>query len=195
MLLLAMVVLMVPATARPAQAAGLALSLDGRRWSGSIDRALFAADRVWVPGDRTTVTFFVRNDSGELADLRIDVLDARGTLVLGRDVLLSVRIDGEAADFGGRLVARRGIDGRPRRVDLTARMPASAGNETQLRSVDLRLRVTLQGVVTSIPSEPSRGPLDRLGATGGPGGVLAGVALGLVLLGVGTSLICLRRPS
>ena len=59
------VLLLLVTTARPAQAGtGLSLSLDGRRWSDSIDGELFDSTDTWVPGDEATVTFWVRNDSG-----------------------------------------------------------------------------------------------------------------------------------
>jgi hypothetical protein len=194
--------LLVVATARPAQAGtGLSLSLDGKRWSDSIEGELFDSTDTWVPGDEATVTFWVRNDSGSPADLRIDVLDSRGTLRLGRDVLLSTEVDGRRSPVGEHLAAESGLDGAPRRVDLTALMPVTTGNAAQQRFLTLRLRVTLIGQLTptlpgaSTPtsSEATSDLSARLSATGSPAGLLVAALGGLLLVGVGGLLATRRR--
>lgn len=188
-----MVVVLAVIDARPAAAApGLSLSLDRVHWSDTIDRELFDAQHTWAPGDEATVTLWVRNTSGVPADLRIDVVDTRGTLRLGRDVLLSAEVDGRRSAVDGHLATAAGVDGAPHRIDLTAQMPAGTGNDAQRRSVSLRLRVVLVGRLapTSTPDRVITGA-DRLSATGSPTGVAVWIVGGLVLVVAG--LVLSRR--
>lgn len=178
------VLLLLISVPRPAYAApGLSLSLDRTHWSDSIDRELFESSRTWVPGDESTVTFWVRNTSGVAADLRIDVVDARGTLQLGRDVLLTAVVDGRRSSPDGHLVTAPGVDTGPRRVDLTASMPRATGNTVQQRHLTFRLRVSLVGQLTPTGAGAGQNAAtDRLSDTGSPAAVPAAVIGGLVLM-------------
>lgn len=184
-----MIGLLGPASVARADA-GLLLSLDGRHWSTAIDQPLFDSDHRWVPGDAASVRFWVRNDRGRAVDLRIDVVDVRGTLRVGRDIVLTSRLDGRPTGTGERLVAEAGVDGRPRRVDLTAELPTTAGNETQLRAGGFRLRVVLVSTVTAASGSERPG---ALAATGGPAAVVLVGSMAALLVGLGAG--SLARPT
>ena len=172
----------------------LAVSLDGRHWTGTIKQPLFSGERRWVPGDESTVSFWIRNDSGELAALTIAVSDTRGTLRLGRDLLLSATVDGQVTAVDDRLVSEPSVNGRPRQIRLTARFPASAGNETQRRSAGFWLEVRLNGEVGDDVGPAGWGSWG-LAATGGPRLGLQIGLLGAVLATAGAVVTLRARRS
>lgn len=174
-----------------ADAHPLSLSLDRRSWSPVIERDVFDSNRRWVPGDRQVVTLWVRNDSGQSADLRVDVVDVHGTLELGRDMTMTARMNDQVvtAAGGGRLLAVDDLPEGPVPVVLTLAMPFSAANNTQLQALSLKLRVTLTQGTAAAPASGTAAPTDRdtrLAGTGGP--PIWTLLAGLLMIGGGAKL-------
>lgn len=185
----------------------LRLSLDGRTWAPTIERALFDPARVWVPGDTVSVPVWVRNASGEPADLTIDVVGVTGNLRIGGDLRFSAVIgDRTVIPQSGRLRSDS-LPAGPTRILLTISFPEGAGNDTQRQQGTFRLRLTLVQAVEPAPTQPPRpstepivpevgpttaashAPVDPLAGTGAAAGVMSLAALGAALTVTGTGLL------
>ncbi len=76
--------LAVPQSASATQSwSRLMLSRDGQHWTPHLDAPLFGKKFVWVPGTQKSRTFYVRNQSGEAARLRVTVRVTNGEGLLG----------------------------------------------------------------------------------------------------------------
>lgn len=88
--LAALVVVLMLATAAPARADGeLLVSADGTTWSAALMQPLFDPAVRWVPGDQREAGFWIRNTTGQPAQVAlsftaedVDTLVASGTLTL-----------------------------------------------------------------------------------------------------------------
>lgn len=195
-----------PAHADP-RGPSVGLSPDGGRFADSLEGPLFRETLRWVPGDRRTASWWVRNESSDTARLAVEVPE---DAVLPWWLGVSTRAD-DGADDGWATVAadEPGVvglmaPGEERRVDLRVDMRPGAGNASERESADLRLRVRLTQETSGGAGPEGEGP----GGTGptAPGdgddsdGLLPGtgsdLGLGLLLLAVlliGLGAALLRR--
>ncbi len=193
---------LLPAAADPR----IGLSQDGRSFAEQLTEPLFDPAVRWVPGDVRTETLWVRNDSGQSADL-IVTLDApalAGLLASG-DVEISSRVRGSEAvveALPATVAAAEGLTaGEAVPVELTVTMAGRADDSTMrvLGGLDLRVRLTEASLVA---------PLDPAGPPGGPVGGDAGdlastgmtvpawvAALGLLAVGLASMLLAGRDRS
>lgn len=189
--LLATVGLLGLVTARPAAARAepLQVSLDGRRWSATIDRPLFASDRRWVPGDVETVTVWARNASTDAAGLTIQVVDPGRGSRLEQDLQLVATANGRPLSGSTSYPV---APGAPVRVNLTLALPTAAGNLSQDQRTEVRLRVTLTQLTRSAPSRP---PAPHLGLPNTGASALSSILLatGLLLLPTGAAVLGVRH--
>jgi hypothetical protein len=183
----AMITMMAALPAR-ATARAMSLSLDGRSWGPTIERPLFSATRIWVPGDAEHVDFFVRNDTSAPADLQLDLVGEPQDSRLGNGLVLRTEINGRpSAPAGARLVT---VDGLVRiaRIRVVVMFAGTAGNETQQKFTPIRLRVTLTEQLVSASMTPtSPAPTSRapgpLAGRGAPSPLALLLGLGLLLVG------------
>lgn len=183
------------AFAAPAVAADeVGLSRDGRTWHDSLSEPLFAPDFRWVPGDRETASFYVRNRGPSAARMSIDVTAGDADRLLAEsDIEIDVRAGGgdwHRVPNGGTtkaLVRDSLAESATTDVDVRVDFAWLSPNRSQRKALPLRMVVTL---VQSGPVD--RGPSDQPG-----GGLLPGTGadvppwllwLAAVLLGVGGSL-------
>lgn len=148
---LALALLLLSATAAPAAESRLGLSRDGVTWVSSIEQPLFDPEFRWVPGDREVASFFVRNQSGEPAQMAVDVLGSRvDSLLRTGDVAVAARADGGPwRDVSGtgrqRLLAFEPTSaGETRRVDVRVSFDPASSNQSQVLRWALDLRVLLR---------------------------------------------------
>lgn len=182
---LAVVALFSPAAA--ATAAGeIEVSSDGVTWAGEYHGALFD-DVVLAPGSATTATVWLRNASGDAADLSVAAIEIEAGTPLADDLVLEVGVTGGSALSAGAAtfaelaltpdldLADRVEPGGLRRLDVTLRLDADSTNETQSDAVRFTLQVRLDQAVVLVPGTPS---------PGGGGGLIptTGVAIGSTLL-------------
>jgi hypothetical protein len=167
---------------QPASAAEdqMSLSLDGRAWSRSIERPLFSSAKSWVPGDSELVRVWARNDSGEPADLVVEVVDQSSRPRADWDLRVTSDMTGARTDSRNRhlMSVDSTASGVPTEIKLTATMPESTGNRSQQQSTKIILRVTFTGLADgAIPPGES-----GLAKTGAPAvlGLLIAAALCLV---------------
>ena len=186
------------ATAGQARADGeIALSVDGRTWHDHLSRPLFDPAFRWVPGDRQTRTFWVRNQGPTAASLRVAMHTADpDELLANGDVALSVRTGSSGwsrltasdpvADSGQGRLAR----GDRVRVDVRASFRAGSPNRSQHSRLPLTFEIRL-AQAGSIGG-PSGGAASS--ALPDTGAVVSGwmIWLAAALLGVGGALV--RRP-
>ncbi|WP_079575285.1 hypothetical protein [Krasilnikoviella flava] len=172
---------------------GVALSVDGRRWSDDLEVALFEAS-PWVPGETRSSVLLVRNDrrgtaSGQVAvALGAGAGDAAGALA--RALRVRVRPGGDPWTAAGRPVPVRLAESEVLPVALEVTLAASAGDDTQGATVPLDVVVTLVGEQPAAGERPRDEPAPGDGAraavlprTGGSPAVPLLVAAGAVLLG------------
>lgn len=191
----AAVLLATPAAADPGR---IGLSADGRTWAPTLPAPLFDPNLRWVPGDRRVATFWVRNESGDPADLTIEIVGVGDdSLLRTGDLTVAARPDGgtwrEVSHVGTRRLASEvaAPPGRARRVDVAVTLDADSTNRSMTRSVALRMRVVLQqSVPATAPDEARTGdPAPRPGVlptVGGPAlwlllGAVASIATGACL--------------
>lgn len=215
--LLAALLLAAPGTAYADPDDGpVGLSADGQDYAGALEGPLFAASLRWVPGDRRSTSWWVRNEATDPALLAVEVPE---DAVLPSWLTVEARTGSAGSTSStwtpvatGRSLEAGILDtGATRRVDLRVGMRPGAGNRTMTEAADLRLRVRLteddRGVGPggegpggedpdgSGPGDDGVG--DDLGA-GGEDGVLPGTGsplgllsllLGLLMVGVGVALL------
>lgn len=138
-------------------APGIGLSHDAVTWSERLAHPLFDAEIRWVPGDRRTQRFYVRNETTAQAHLEVDVMST------GVDALLStddLRIDARVAQGPwqpiGRgdqvlLAADQIAAAEVWPVDVRVHFVASSTNASQRLPFDLELQVRL---VEPVPPSP-----------------------------------------
>lgn len=173
----------------------IGLSRDGSTWTSAISAPLFDDALLWVPGDVRTESFWVRNQSQDVATLDVTAVrrstDDDALVVEARVGRGSwVPLVGSAALPGGTLSA-----GAKRRVDVRVALDTTSGNATQRRSIpiDFTARLRSQGSdvastdisSTDAPSGSDDGELASTGAALDPRlllGALGALGTGLVLL-------------
>jgi hypothetical protein len=148
--LLLMALLAPPAAAATHRWQPLQLSRDGHHWKTHLRGPLFDKRVLWVPGTKQTATFFVRNNSGSRADLKIvvRVTDTNHVLRPG-----GVRMKAHAGmltqwrrvrQVGPKVVALRTMPaGRVVPVQVWARMVRKAGWRTMDTNLHFMMRVRL----------------------------------------------------
>ncbi|SDS84540.1 hypothetical protein [Microlunatus soli] len=200
------------------------VSSDARHWQSDLDRPLFDPDARWVPGDVETTTLWIRNAATTAGTLRVAVDPLDHDQFLRHGLHLRARASGSdwvtlAPDGSARRITGRLPAGATTQLWITASFDAAAGNVSQERRADLRLRVTLSQLIDDghpPPAGPTTGPPtqpptaapptgDHSGAptaSAAPGpGDLAGTGLdaraAVVLIGaaaVGAGVALLQRP-
>lgn len=168
------------------------VSLDGVTWSRTLPRPLFATELRWVPGDRETATFYVRNAGRSAGDLSIAAVGHHDDgLIERRDIVISARGEGSpwrAVDEPGthRLLSSDALaGGRTARVDVQVAFAPGSTNRSEVRSLALDLDVRL--VQHDRHDGAAGGGL--LPGTGGPAAQV--LLAGLILSGAG--LVLVRR--
>lgn len=174
-------VVVLPASASPLASASdqLQLSRDGVSWTPEFDGTLFDDDTAVAPGGSSTATFYVRNASGDSADLSVVATQANTGLPAEQLTIVVAVGDGPTARSSSRTFAAiahsPGFDvdqrlpaGGSRRVDVTLRLDRDAGNETQRQAVSFRLEVRMRGETAVVPGTPGpptpgRRPLPAMG--------------------------------
>jgi hypothetical protein len=138
-------------TAAPAVAADeIGLSSDGVSWGSTLTQPLFDPAFRWVPGDRETTSFWVRNQSNERALLNVAILGSSiDSLMETGD--LSVKV--AAASGGGgsttttgrhELLSSRPVEpGQTERIDVTVAIDSASTNQSQVKTLDLQFEVRL----------------------------------------------------
>ncbi|MGW8566594.1 hypothetical protein [Isoptericola sp. NPDC055881] len=156
---------------------GVALSLDGRRWTDGLDAALFTGE-PWVPGETRRAVLLVRNDGPGAARARVAAaLGGRpdGPAAALADAL-RVRVRPAGGDWAeaGRPAAVRLAEAQVLPVALEVTLAPSAGNEVQGASVPVDVVVTLAGEADAgggtDGTDGSDGAEDPDGADGVAGG-------------------------
>ncbi|WP_375003319.1 hypothetical protein [Aeromicrobium sp. CTD01-1L150] len=174
--------------ASPSYAADeLGLSHDGATWGSSLPAPLFDPALRWVPGDARTESFHIRNQAAETGGFRIRMLavTADGLLSTG-DLRVSARAGaGEwtTVDEPGTHLLLQGelAAGAQERVDVRVELDPASGNESQLRSLDLKLDARLTGEL----AEEDGAPAGSGEETGDAGGLLpdaGGIAFWLIII-------------
>lgn len=212
LLVLLATVLALGALSAPARADGeIGLSWDGSRWADRLPGTLFDERIRWVPGDRRTSQFFVRNQADSGADLRVAVRTSdRDRLLRAEDVVLRARVGNEPwvelSRIGPdhRLTDRILGTGEQARVQVRATFDAASTNQSQRDELDLRFRITLRDAraggtpdgpddATGSPTEADPPSADALPDTGArPVGWLLLVAGAMI--GAGLALVRRRHP-
>lgn len=196
--LMAATMAFLPVLAHAADEIGL--SRDGVRWSGSLDDSLFDPDVRWVPGDRRSEVFHVRNQGPSSAWLAVEVhADDPDGLVRQHDVVLSARADRgdwmtlEPGTQSSALTDRGIGPGEQVRIDLRANFDPESPNRSQNKDVSLSFRVTLTERVECSGGEcPGTDPAGTLPVTGAVLGHWL-VWLAAILIGAGAALVVARR--
>lgn len=158
---------MTPAVASPS----VGLSRDGVSFGPSLDPPLFDPGIRWVPGDTRSASFYVRNQARDDADVAIDVLGVRTDSLLDTgDLTVSARGGGGAwSDVTSpgthRLVSRVDVPaGNSTRVDVTVAFASESSNASELRRLDLDIRVLLSQDVGDLVTGGGSGLLPDTGA-------------------------------
>ncbi|GAA1928266.1 hypothetical protein GCM10009737_32680 [Nocardioides lentus] len=146
----------------------IGLSPDGVRYADALEGPLFGRRLAWVPGDRRTRSWWVRNQAEQAALLTVEV-PARG--VLPGWLSLQTRVGGawRALDTAAPVTTGRLAPGASRRVAVRVTMRPTAGNRTMLDDADLPLRVRLTEARGATPGGPDTAPGDGGGDGGGDG--------------------------
>ncbi len=192
-------------TATPAVAADeIGLSTDGVSWESTLSQPLFDPAVRWVPGDRKTASFWVRNESADSALLDVAILGSSiDSLMETGDLSVTVAAasgGGSSTTMTGRheLLSSRAVrPGQTDRIDVTAALDSASTNESQVKALDLRFEVRLtqdagasdNSDESDDDSDDSDDDSDRNGilpGTGGPVGWplsagLLGLCVGLLL--------------
>lgn len=184
LVVLASTLLALTPTLASAEDARIGLSRDGVTWSGSLEGPLFDRDFRWVPGDEQEQSFYVRNESVDPAVLAVEVLGRQSdSLIETGDLTISARggdgpwLDVSVPGTHALVSSVRAESGAPTRVDVRVGFDPASTNQSQVRQLDLDLRVTLR--------QDGVGPAGAglLPGTGGPATVW--VLIGLLLLALG----------
>lgn len=189
----------VTTTAGGARADGeLGLSWDGRTWKSDLQGSLFDPAIRWVPGDRRTSDFFIRNQATDGAELTIAVESAdRDDLLRHDDIALTARVDDgawvdlERVDQGYRLTERPVRASEVARVQVRAAFDPASTNQSQRDDLRMRFQVTLSDARAGDGNDDGDDGLDGfLPDTGAPA---IGWLLALAGALIGTGLALVRR--
>lgn len=142
------VVLGAPVAAVAANEVGL--SSDGTSWGPTLDRPLFDPNFRWVPGDKESSSFWVRNQSATAARLDIDVIgSAIESLVETGDVEVAVRVD-DGSWVATRQSGRQSLatavpvgPGERHKVTVSVRFDPASANVSQTRQWELTFEIRL----------------------------------------------------
>lgn len=127
----------------------IGLSNDGVHWSPDLATPLFDPGFRWVPGDRETASFWVRNQSEDGARLEIVVLgDGIDSLMTTGDLSVTIGSENGGASStmttGRQLLSSRPVEaGETERIDVTIAFDSAATNQSQVKALDLRFEVRL----------------------------------------------------
>lgn len=197
-----MVLVVAVASSAHASDEGVSLSHDGHTWHESLSESLFDPGIRWVPGDRATTSFYVRNGGDGDAQMSIDVLAEDSDLLLAEDDIdIDVRVgegDWQPLATGGTTTLTRSAlpEGATTQVHLRVGFAWHSPNRSQDKALPLKMSVTLT------QTGPGKGGPGGGGPGAGPGGVLpdAGaqvppwlVWLAAVLVGVGAASLVAGR--
>ncbi len=190
--LLPLAMLAVPQPAWGAPEIGL--SNDGRSFSPRLAEPIFDPEIRWVPGDKRTGVFYVRNQGPTRAYLTITARSRDGDrLLTGNDVRLRARVAGGSwvplvANTASADLTRRSIPrGDVVRVEVEATFTFSSPNPSQLKALKAAFDVTLR----QDPDDLGLSPENNLPNTGGP--TLNWLLAGSAALGLGLALLRRRR--
>ncbi|MFY0408470.1 hypothetical protein [Solicola sp. PLA-1-18] len=152
-LLVVLLVVGVPGVARGADGDRVALSLDGRTWSSSLDRPVLSdAPTTWVPGDVAAGRLWVRNDGPTAAALSLGTSGREGDALMA-DLQVTVRSGDRVATVRGAGTTKDDLGvlepGQVTRVRVEVGIVASSRNRTQTERESVSLRVVLTEVVAS----------------------------------------------
>jgi hypothetical protein len=173
----------------------LGLSHDGQTWSTDLRGGLFDPGLRWVPGDRRTAAFYVRNQAREPARLIISIDSTRhDQLMESGDLSVTAR----SADGDWTLVNTPGShellrvptlpSGARERVDVTVALAADASNLSQGKTLDLAFDIRLE--------QRTDNPGQRGSFMPGTGGVFWWLVLvAAVLVTMGWVVLAVRRRS
>lgn len=178
-------VAMVMAGTGPVQARErVGVSHDGVTWGDHLEMPLFDPGDRWVPGDRRTRSFSVRNQGPSEARLIVTAVESGRDPVLAEDLLVRARVErGAWFELDAGVPDRRLNDlvlaqSGTARVEVQIGFAADSANATQRRSTGWRFVVTLVGDVQ---------PADRSGGLPATGAVLSWallwIAIALIALG------------
>lgn len=199
-------------TAAPAAATGeLGISSDGVTYTPTFHGPLFSSAIKWVPGDSRTATFYVRNQSPNLASLSVTILGNHvGELLDSGDITVNATGGGGVASpvsSGNEqlLLLAAGISGgQVVPVNVTVDFNENSPNVTQYLSTDMNFRVTLTQSATTPrdngggngngSGSGSNGSTSLLPNTGAPN-ITWIVALGSILFGTGIAIVSRRRQT
>jgi len=151
----------------PAAVAGrpgvVAVSTDGVHWSSGLATPLFDSQARWVPGDRRTATFFVRNGGPSAATLRLQVRAVADELVETRDLRFAARSDGGSwtalpQDEASAVLRVAPLPtGEQSRIDVRAAFDPASTNRSQQLSSELWFVVRLTDARTEQGDLPATG--------------------------------------
>jgi hypothetical protein len=178
--LLALLGLAAPATA----AQQIGLSWDGTTWSTQLTGTLFnraGSIQSWVPGDSDSESFYVRNQGGDAAQLKVEYDLPPNTLVNDTDFEVTASIDGAAPvvltpgtdwlPVGDTRVANGGVA----HVAVTATFRWTSPNHSMDEVLPIDFRVTLSELAGAPPGtdessspEASPSPVASFSPTSGP---------------------------
>ena len=123
------------------------VSRDGKTWSTDIVQPLISKHHPFVPGREQSRTFYVRNQSGQKAYLKVVVkVTDQGRMISSKHFDLSLLVDGVWHTMAGgrqrvaKLLTRSG-DVVPLRIK--ARMRANAGNKLMDRRLVMKVHLRL----------------------------------------------------
>lgn len=172
-----------PAAAQPD---ALGLSWDGRQWTSELSGALFEPGHRWVPGESAIRDFWLRNDAGEPARLRVHVDVVEAGLQVPDDLRLSIRSQDGAwqllpvGDGGAWLAERSLAQGADTRYRVRAEL--AAGSTAERVAVRLEIRAVLSGSGSGNLDDGDRRGLPGVGSR--VGALTLGVAVVAVVGGV-----------
>jgi hypothetical protein len=185
-------VLVGPGSVAAGRTGVVAVSADGVHWSSGFAAPLFDPQARWVPGERRTASFFVRNGGPSAATLRLQVRAVADELVQTHDLRFAARTDGGSwmplPQDPDSAILRVGPlpAGEHSHVDVQATFASGSTNQSQSRSSELWFVVRLSDARTD-----SRGGLPDTGAP-----VVAPLVLvAAALIATGTGLVRRRRAA
>jgi hypothetical protein len=128
----------------------LGLSADGQTWGRNLSKPLFDPAFRWVPGDRETASFWVRNQSDGPAVLDVTMVgSAVDSLIRTGDLTVRVVTESGAAGStstpGSHSLVRslRVPRGQSERVDVTVDFDRASTNESEVKNLNLAFDVRL----------------------------------------------------
>ena len=165
--------------ATPALAANqISLSWDGKTWVDQLSGTLFnrpGAIARWVPGDSDTEHFYVRNQGGDAAGVKIEYDLPPHALLDAAGVVLTASVDGGASvvltpGVGWLPLGTAGLaDGAVADVAVTATFRGSSTNQSMSQQLPIDFRVTLTEALVGTPVPQGTATPHATGGSHGPG--------------------------